>query len=55
MLHHKAGRQVNIIARLSQILSKENKILLYNSFVECHLSYSSSLWHFCSNENTYKL
>ena len=54
-LHHKAGRQVNVIARLSQILSKENKILLYNSFVECHLSYSSCLWHFCSKENTYKL
>ena len=54
-LCNKAGKQVQVISRLSRVLSESNKMLLYSSFVECYFNYCSLIWHFCSNANTYKL
>ena len=54
-LCQKAGKQVQVLSRLSHILSKTNKMLLFNSFVECHFNYCSFIWHFCSKLNTYKV
>ncbi len=51
----KAGRQVNVLARLSNVLDTKSKMLLYNSFVECYFNYCSTLWHFCSNIDTKKI
>jgi hypothetical protein len=51
----KAGNQIHALSRLSNTLNESNKMLLYNSFVECYFSYCSSIWHFCSKQNTYKL
>jgi len=51
----KASRQVNVLARLSNILDTKCKMLLYNSFVECYFNYCSTLWHFCSNSDTTKI
>ena len=46
---------MNVLARLSHILTETNKMLLYNSFVECYFNYSSCIWQFCSNYDTYRL
>ena len=51
----KASRQVNVLARLSRVLNENSKMLLYNSFVECYFNYCCTLWHFCSNNDTYKM
>ncbi len=55
-LCQKAGKQVQVLSRLSHVLNESNKLLLYNSFVECYFfKYCSYIWHFCSNANTKKL
>ena len=54
-LCNKAGKQAQVISRLSRVLSGSNKMLLYSSFVECYFNYCCLIWHFCSNANTYKL
>ena len=51
----KAGRQVQVLSRLSYVLDQRSKMLLYNSFVDCYFNYCSSIWHFCSKTNTYKI
>ena len=51
----KTGRQIQVMSRLRNILSEGNKILLYNSFIECYFNYSSIIWHFCSKTNSLKL
>jgi hypothetical protein len=39
----------------SYISQNASKILLYNSFVECYFNYCCTLWHFCSNSETFKI
>ena len=51
----KASKQVNVLARLSNVLNERNKMLLYNSFVECYFNYCCTLWHYCSNSDTFKI
>lgn len=51
----KAGRKMNVIARLSSILDREAKLLLYNSFVLSNLSYCPVIWHFCKRSDMVKL
>ena len=53
----KASKQVNVLARLSNVLSESNKMLVYNSFIECYLlcNYCCTLRHFCSNVDTFKV
>ena len=46
-LCQKAGKQVQVLSRLSQVLNESNKLLLYNSFVECYFNYCSYIWHEC--------
>ena len=54
-LCQKAGNQINVLARLCNVLNEPSKMLLYNSFVECYFNYCSVVWHFCSKYNTYKI
>ena len=51
----KAGRKVQVLSRLCHVLDQPTKMLLYNSFVECYFNYCSIIWHFTSNNNTYKI
>ncbi len=51
----KTSRQINLLARLSNVLHKNNKMLPYNSFIECYFNYCCVLWHFCSKTDTVKL
>ena len=51
----KAGRKMNVIARLSNLLRNDSKMLLYNSFVMSHLSYCPIIWHYSSRSDMLKL
>ena len=51
----KAGRQVQVLSRLNLVLNKSNKLLLYNSFIECYFTYCCVIWHFCGNADTIKV
>ena len=51
----KAGRQVNVLARLSRTLNRQNKLLLYHSFVDCYFNNCCVIWHSCSKSNSLKI
>ena len=51
----KASRQLKVLTRLSTSLDIPNKLLLYNSFMECYFNYCSIIWHFCSSADTIKV
>ena len=51
----KAGKQVNVVGRLSRVLNTSNKLLLYSSFTSCYFNYCCVLWHFCNNSDTLKI
>lgn len=51
----KASRQLQVLARLSKYLDTSDKMLLYNSFMECYFNYCSIIWHFCFTKDTMKL
>ena len=51
----KAGRQLNALSRLANILTVEAKLLLVRSFIVSHFKFCSTVWHFCSISNTRKM
>ena len=54
-LCQKAGRKIQAIRRLKNVLNEHSKILLFDSFVECYFNYCSVIWHFCSKKDSMKL
>ena len=48
-LYQKAGNQINVLARLCNVLDERSKFLLFTSFIECYFNYCSVVWHFSSN------
>ena len=51
----KAGRQLNVLARLSSWLDTETKLLLMNTFILSHFNFCSLVWYFCSREDLKKI
>ena len=51
----KAGKQVEVLGRLSRALNESNKLLLYSSFISCYFNYCCVLWHFCNTSDTFKI
>ena len=51
----KAARRINVLLRLSNVLNKEIKILIYKSFIYSNFNYCPLVWHFCSKASTDKL
>ncbi len=51
----KAGRKLNVLARLSKLLSTESKLMLFYSFILAQFEYCAVVWHFCSREKMKKL
>ena len=49
------SRQTNTSLVSCRTLKKDNKRLLYNTFVECYFNYCSVVCHFCPKQETYKL
>ena len=51
----KAGKQLNVLSRLSRCMSLESKMLLYQTFILSHFNYCPLVWHFCTLEDTKKI
>ena len=55
LLCNKAGRQINALSRLSNVLNVDTKILIVQSFILSHFMYCCIIWHFCSISDTKKI
>ena len=50
----KEAQQLNILQRLSKLLSVETRHLIFKYFIQSNFNYCSLVWHFCSEANTDK-
>ena len=55
LLCNKAGRQINALSRLSNVLNVDTKMLILQSFILSHFMYCCIIWHFCSISDTKKI
>ena len=55
LLCNKAGRQINAVSRLLNVLNVDTKILILQSFILSHFMYCCTIWHFCSISDTKKI
>jgi phosphohistidine swiveling domain-containing protein len=51
----KAGRQINAIMRLCNVLDTEVKETIYRSFIQSNFNYCPAVWLICSESNISKL
>ena len=51
----KAGRKLNVLARLSVILDREAKMLLFNSFIVSQFSFCPIVWNYCKRSDKEKM
>ena len=51
----KAGRHIQVLRRLSSILTSETKLLLFKSYVLSQFNFCSTVWHFCSMSDIRKV
>ena len=51
----KASQQLAVLKRLGRFLTKQGKLIIYNSFIASNFSYCPLAWHFCSVSSTNKL
>ena len=55
VLSNKAGRQINALSRLSNVLNVDTKLLILQSFILSHFMYCCIIFHFCSIIDTKKI
>ena len=51
----KASKQLVVLKRLGGFLTKQGKLVIYNSFIASNFSYCPLAWHFCTVSSTNKL
>ena len=51
----KASKQLAVLKRIGGFLTKQGKMVIYNSFIASNFSYCPLAWHFCSSNSTNKL
>ena len=51
----KGFQQLAVLKRLGRFLTKQGKLIIYNSFIASNFSYCPLAWHFCSVSSTNKL
>ena len=51
----KAGRQLNALRRLSNVLNLKSKMCIFQSFIRSNFLYCPLVWHQCGKQNTQKL
>ena len=51
----KAGKHISVLDRLSNVLNKEAKYQLFNTFVLSHFNFCSVVWHFCTMSDLRKI
>ena len=44
----KAGKKINMLRRLANVLTMEAKCLLFQSFILSHFNFCPVVWHYCS-------
>ena len=54
-LCRKAGQQLNVLKRLSPLLSRLNKLTIFYTFILSNFNYCPLAWHFCSENNSREL
>ena len=45
----KASKQLVVLKRIGRFLTKQGKMVIYNSFIASNFSYCPLAWHFCSS------
>ena len=51
----KAGKHLNMLKRLSNMLNQDVKYQLFNTFILSHFNFCSVIWHFCSMADMKKI
>ena len=51
----KAGRKMNVLARLSHILDYQTKMLLFNAFIISQFNFCPVAWHYCNRGDMIKM
>ena len=51
----KASQQLAVLKRLGRFLTKQGKLIIYNSFISSNFIYCLLAWHFCGVSSTNKL
>ena len=51
----KAGKQLNVLRRLSNVLNVNGKMQLYKTFIVSHFNYCNIICHLCGDRNTLKI
>ena len=55
VISQKAGRQLNALARLSNVFNTETKLLIMQSFILSQFTYCCVVYHFCSRADMVKI
>ena len=51
----KAARQLNALYRLRNLISADQRLLLYQCFIMSNFNYCPLVWHFCSRKSIHKI
>ena len=51
----RAGTQLRVLQRLSQLLDYQSKMEIFRSYILSHFTYCSMVWHFCGETQAKKL
>ncbi len=49
-----AGKKLNALGRMSDMLSTEERLTLVRSFILCHFNFCPTVWTFCGVTDTKK-
>ena len=55
ILCRKAGQQLNVLKRLSPLLSRLNKLTIFHTYILSKFNYCPLAWHVCNENNSRKL
>ncbi len=51
----KAGKHIQVLRRLSSMLTSKTKLLLFKAYVLYHFNFCSTVWHVCSMSDIRKM
>ena len=51
----KASRQLAVLKRIGKVLTKQGRMIIYNSFILSNFNYCPIVWHFCSKRSSDKM
>ena len=51
----KASKQLAVLKRIGKFLTKQGRMIIYNSFILSNFNYCPVVWHFCGKNSTAKM